>query len=103
MTNLDAKALEFRTRELFTECPISPGAIKKEIAMQTLTREESNISSANKRIRNSLHQGGLSRASFLWSCDAIHTIGQVLSRLSSIRIHYAHMFYRTGLSPLNTS
>ncbi|MBS0632499.1 MAG: hypothetical protein JSS11_11330 [Verrucomicrobia bacterium] len=40
MTNLDAKALELRTRELFTECLISLGAIKKEIDMQTLTREE---------------------------------------------------------------
>jgi hypothetical protein len=40
MTNLDAKALEMRTRELFTECLISLGAIKKDIDMQTLTREE---------------------------------------------------------------
>lgn len=40
MTKLDAKALELRTRELFTECLISLGAIKKDIDMQTLTREE---------------------------------------------------------------
>ncbi len=40
MTTLDAKALELRTRELFTECLVSLGAIKKEIDMQTLTREE---------------------------------------------------------------
>lgn len=40
MTNLDAKALELRTRELFTECLVSLGAIKKEIDMQTLSREE---------------------------------------------------------------
>lgn len=40
MTDLDAKALELRTRELFTECLVSLGAIKKEIDMKTLTREE---------------------------------------------------------------
>lgn len=40
MTDLDAKALELRTRELFTECLVSLGAIKKDIDMQTLTREE---------------------------------------------------------------
>lgn len=40
MTSLDAKALELRTRELFTECLVSLGAIKKDIDMQTLTREE---------------------------------------------------------------
>ena len=40
MTKLDAKALELRTRELFTECLVSLGAIKKDIDMQTLTREE---------------------------------------------------------------
>jgi len=40
MTTLDAKALELRTRELFTECLVSLGAIKKEIDMQTLSREE---------------------------------------------------------------
>ncbi len=40
MTKLDAKALELRTRELFTECLISLGAIKKDIDMQTLSREE---------------------------------------------------------------
>lgn len=40
MTNLDAKALESRTRELFTECLVSLGAIKKDIDMQSLSREE---------------------------------------------------------------
>jgi len=40
MTNLDAKALELRTRELFTECLVSLGAIKNDIDMKTLTREE---------------------------------------------------------------
>ncbi|MBW7895343.1 MAG: hypothetical protein H3C27_09545 [Opitutaceae bacterium] len=40
MSNLELKALELRTRELFTECLVSLGAIKKEIDMQTLTREE---------------------------------------------------------------
>ena len=40
MTQLDAKSLELRTRELFTECLVSLGAIKKEIDMQTLSREE---------------------------------------------------------------
>jgi hypothetical protein len=29
-----------RTRELFTECLVSLGAIKKDIDMKTLTREE---------------------------------------------------------------
>lgn len=40
MTNLNAKDLEMRTRELFTECLVSLGAIKKDIDMQTLSREE---------------------------------------------------------------
>ncbi len=40
MTHLDAKALELRTRELFTECLVSLGAIKQDIDMRTLTREE---------------------------------------------------------------
>ncbi len=40
MTDLNAKDLEMRTRELFTECLVSLGAIKKDIDMQTLTREE---------------------------------------------------------------
>jgi hypothetical protein len=40
MTKLESKALELRTRELFTECLVSLGAIKKDIDMQTLTREE---------------------------------------------------------------
>jgi len=40
MTDLNAKDLELRTRELFTECLVSLGAIKKDIDMQTLTREE---------------------------------------------------------------
>lgn len=40
MSNLELKDLELRTRELFTECLVSLGAIKKDIDMQVLTREE---------------------------------------------------------------
>ncbi|MFI5335997.1 MAG: ferritin-like domain-containing protein [Opitutales bacterium] len=40
MSGPDLKALEIRTRELFTECLVSLGAIKKDIDMQILTREE---------------------------------------------------------------
>ncbi len=40
MSELELKDLELRTRELFTECLVSLGAIKKDIDMQVLTREE---------------------------------------------------------------
>ena len=40
MSELELKELEYRTRELFTECLVSLGAIKKDIDMQVLTREE---------------------------------------------------------------
>jgi|GEM_PF-303402 len=40
MTNLDAKALELRTRELFTECLVSLGALKKDMDIFTISRED---------------------------------------------------------------
>jgi hypothetical protein len=40
MTNLDAKALELRTRELFTECLVSLGALRKDMDVFTVSRED---------------------------------------------------------------
>lgn len=40
MTDMDAKALELRTRELFTECLVSLGAIKKDMDIFTVSRED---------------------------------------------------------------
>jgi len=40
MTNLDAKALELRTRELFTECLVSLGAVTKDMDVFTVSRED---------------------------------------------------------------
>jgi hypothetical protein len=40
MTDLDAKALEQRTRELFTECLVSLGAFKKDMDVFTVSRED---------------------------------------------------------------
>ncbi len=40
MTDLDAKALEQRTRELFTECLVSLGAVKKDMDLFTVSRED---------------------------------------------------------------
>jgi hypothetical protein len=40
MTDLDAKALELRTRELFTECLISLGALRKDMDVFTVSRED---------------------------------------------------------------
>ena len=40
MTNMDAKALELRTRELFTECLVSLGVVKKDMDVFTVTRED---------------------------------------------------------------
>jgi len=40
MTNLDAKALEQRTRELFTECLVSLGAVKQDMDVFTVSRED---------------------------------------------------------------
>jgi len=40
MTDLDAKALELRTRELFTECLVSLGAVKKDMDLFTVSRED---------------------------------------------------------------
>jgi hypothetical protein len=40
MTNLEAKALELRTRELFTECLVSLGAFKKDMDVFTVSRED---------------------------------------------------------------
>jgi hypothetical protein len=40
MTDLDAKALELRTRELFTECLVSLGAIARDMDVFTVSRED---------------------------------------------------------------
>ena len=40
MTDLEMKALEQRTRELFTECLVSLGAVKKDMDVFTVSREE---------------------------------------------------------------
>src|ERR1044071_1047992 len=40
MTNLEAKALEERTRELFTECLVSLGAFKKDMDVFTVSRDD---------------------------------------------------------------
>jgi len=40
MTDLDAKALELRTRELFTECLVSLGAVKMDMDVFTVSRED---------------------------------------------------------------
>jgi uncharacterized ferritin-like protein (DUF455 family) len=40
MTNLGAKELELRTRELFTECLVSLGAIKPDMDVFTVSRED---------------------------------------------------------------
>jgi hypothetical protein len=40
MTNLEAKALEQRTRELFTECLVSLGAFKQDMDVFTVSRED---------------------------------------------------------------
>jgi hypothetical protein len=40
MTDLDAKALELRTRELFTECLLSLGAVQKDMDVFTVSRED---------------------------------------------------------------
>ena len=40
MTNLEAKALEERTRELFTECLVSLGAFKRDMDVFTVSRED---------------------------------------------------------------
>jgi len=40
MTNLNAQDLELRTRELFTECLVSLGAIKSDMDVFTVTRED---------------------------------------------------------------
>jgi hypothetical protein len=40
MTDLDAKALELRTRELFTECLVSLGAVQKDMDVFTVSRED---------------------------------------------------------------
>jgi hypothetical protein len=40
MTDLEAKDLELRTRELFTECLVSLGAVKKDMDVFTVTRED---------------------------------------------------------------
>jgi hypothetical protein len=40
MTDLDAKALETRTRELFAECLVSLGALKKDMDVFTVSRED---------------------------------------------------------------
>jgi hypothetical protein len=38
--HLDAKALELRTRELFTECLVTLGAVKKDMDLFTVSRED---------------------------------------------------------------
>ena len=40
MTNLGAKELELRTRELFTECLVSLGAVKPDLDVFTVSRED---------------------------------------------------------------
>src|SRR6185369_12900203 len=40
MTNLGAQALELRTRELFTECLVSLGAVKSDMDVFTVSRED---------------------------------------------------------------
>ena len=40
MTDLESKALEQRTRELFTECLVSLGAFKKDMDVFTVSRED---------------------------------------------------------------
>jgi uncharacterized ferritin-like protein (DUF455 family) len=40
MTNLNAQDLEQRTRELFTECLVSLGAIKSDMDVFTVSRED---------------------------------------------------------------
>jgi len=40
MTDLNAKALELRTRELFTECLVSLGAVKRDMDVFTVSRED---------------------------------------------------------------
>lgn len=40
MTDIEAKALEERTRELFTECLVSLGAFKKDMDVFTVSRED---------------------------------------------------------------
>src|SRR5881296_3837780 len=40
MTDLEAKALEQRTRELFTECLVSLGAVKPDMDLFTVSRED---------------------------------------------------------------
>ena len=40
MTDLDAKALDLRTRELFTECLVSLGAVTKDMDVFTVSRED---------------------------------------------------------------
>jgi hypothetical protein len=40
MTDLDAKELEQRTRELFTECLVSLGAVKQDMDVFTVSRED---------------------------------------------------------------
>jgi hypothetical protein len=40
MTHLDAKGLELRTRELFTECLVNLGAVTKDMDVFTVSRED---------------------------------------------------------------
>ena len=40
MTDLEMKALEQRTRELFTECLVSLGAVTKDMDVFTVSRED---------------------------------------------------------------
>lgn len=40
MTNLEARELEQRTRELFTECLVSLGAVRKDMDVFTVSRED---------------------------------------------------------------
>lgn len=40
MTSLDSQALELRTRELFTECLVSLGAVRQDMDLFTVSRED---------------------------------------------------------------
>ena len=40
MTDLGSQELELRTRELFTECLVSLGAVKQDMDVFTVSRED---------------------------------------------------------------
>ena len=40
MTNLESKDIELRTSKLFTECLVSLGAVKQDMDLFTVSRED---------------------------------------------------------------